>query len=113
MHDFDLERSRIDLSLLLNDYPPSFISQHFQRFFQLNKANAVIHRLDEEAYSRLHHQLLHQLSRREKQLQTMIHNHDKVPTALTTEPWNKKLMYPKFIFESAPIRNLKPLFLKW
>ncbi|CAF4155603.1 unnamed protein product, partial [Rotaria sordida] len=29
VEDFDMERIRIDLSLLLNEYPPSFISKHF------------------------------------------------------------------------------------
>ncbi|CAF3375169.1 unnamed protein product [Rotaria socialis] len=31
--DFHMERVRIDMSLLVNDYPPAFISKHFLRFF--------------------------------------------------------------------------------
>ncbi|CAF1468680.1 unnamed protein product, partial [Rotaria sordida] len=48
VEDFDMERIRIDLSLLLNEYPPSFISKHFHRFFEINQTMAVFERLDSQ-----------------------------------------------------------------
>ncbi|CAF1195729.1 unnamed protein product [Adineta ricciae] len=92
IREFDMERIRIDVSLLLNDYPFDFIAEHFQRFFDINNAQ--------------------KLSRREKQLQSMMQNYDQVPGALVVKPWNTKLMYLKFIFESGPTRNLQPAFYK-
>ena len=32
VHDFTIERIRIDMSLLLNDYPSAFITKHVSRF---------------------------------------------------------------------------------
>ncbi|CAF1228513.1 unnamed protein product, partial [Rotaria sordida] len=46
--DFDMERIHIDLSFLLNEYPPSFISKHFHRFFEINQAMSVFERLDSQ-----------------------------------------------------------------
>ena len=50
VHDFDIERIRIDLTLLLNGYPPHFISKQFQRFFRLNNAEKINTQLDEDLY---------------------------------------------------------------
>ena len=33
VHDFTIERIRIDMSLLLNHYPSAFITKHVSRFF--------------------------------------------------------------------------------
>ncbi|CAF1294457.1 unnamed protein product, partial [Rotaria sordida] len=52
--DFNSERIRIDMSLLLNEYPPYFITKHFKHFFQLNNATSIVQLLDEKAYQRLH-----------------------------------------------------------
>ena len=46
--DFDLERLDIELMLLLNGYPPRFVSYHFKRFFDENSA----------PYQELHQQLI-------------------------------------------------------
>ena len=56
--DFNVERIRIDVSLLLNNYPPKFISTQFHRFFQLNHAMPVLNQWDEHVYQRLHQTLL-------------------------------------------------------
>ncbi|CAF1417784.1 unnamed protein product [Rotaria sordida] len=42
VEDFDMERIRLDLSFLLNEYPPSFISKHFHRFFEINQAMPIV-----------------------------------------------------------------------
>jgi hypothetical protein len=113
VHDFDMERIRTDLSLLLNNYPPEYISKHFHRFFVINNAMPVLKHLDTQTYYQLHQKLLHQPSRREKQLITMIQDNETVPTALQIKPWDIKVMYPRFQFENGPIRYLKPSFLQW
>ncbi|CAF3894475.1 unnamed protein product [Rotaria sp. Silwood1] len=85
VEDFDIERIRIDLSLLLNEYPPSFVSKHFHRFFQLNQAMPVLERLDSDVYHEIHQNLLHKPTRKEKQLQETIEDLDALP-----EPLQKK-----------------------
>ena len=52
--DFNSECTRTDISLLLNDYPPNFISKQFNRFFRLNNAIPVLSQLNEESYHHLH-----------------------------------------------------------
>ena len=82
--DFNLERIRIDMSLLLNGYPPNFISHQFNRFFQLNHAMPVIEQLNEKVYHHLHQTLSQQPTRREKQLQNMMQDPVKTPLVLQT-----------------------------
>ncbi|CAF1052990.1 unnamed protein product [Rotaria sordida] len=65
LHDFHRERLRIHVSLLLNNYQPHFISNHFQRFFQVHKAAVLYKYFDENICSQLHLQLLYQTSMRE------------------------------------------------
>jgi hypothetical protein len=48
VHDFTIERIRIDMSLLLNDYPPAFITKHISRFFDQYNAQSVLKRLYEQ-----------------------------------------------------------------
>ncbi|CAF0840978.1 unnamed protein product [Didymodactylos carnosus] len=57
--DFNSERIRIDISLLLNSYPPNFISKQFNRFFHLNNTMPVLNQLNEQVYHRLHQKLLY------------------------------------------------------
>ncbi|CAF5035995.1 unnamed protein product, partial [Rotaria sp. Silwood1] len=71
LHDFHRERFRIHVSLLLNSYRPHFISNHFQRFFQVHKADILYKYFDENTYSQLHRQLLYQISKRELEEQAM------------------------------------------
>ena len=82
VHDFNSERIRIDVSLLLNNYSANFISKQFNRFFQLNDAMPVLNQLDKQVYHRLHQKLLHQPTRREKQLNTMMNEPIVSPTVL-------------------------------
>ena len=71
VHDFTIERIRIDMSLLLNDYPPAFITKHVSRFFDQYNAQSRLKQLNEQDYSNLHQKLLNQPTRREKQLQAI------------------------------------------
>jgi hypothetical protein len=54
INDFNSERIRIDMSLLLNQYPPKMITKHFHIFFRINNALPVLHQLDEDMYKQLH-----------------------------------------------------------
>ena len=104
--DFNLERIRIGMSLLLNGYPPNFISQQFNRFFQLNHTMPVIDQLNETVYHHLHQTLSQQPTRREKQLQNMMQGTVKTPLVLQTKLWDKEVMYSCYLFDSALTINL-------
>lgn len=69
VQDFDKERLSIELMLLLNGFPPNFIAYHFKQFFQQNNAMSFLEQLDNDKYVELHHTLIHQLARREKEQQ--------------------------------------------
>ncbi len=56
--DFDAERLNMEMILLLNVYPPPFISHHIKSFFIKCEAMSVLTELDTKAYQQLHHQLL-------------------------------------------------------
>lgn len=85
VEDFNSERIRIDMSLLLNQYPPPFITKHFNRFFQINKSMSLLDDLDQNVYRRLHHILLHQSTRREQQLSHVMQDPVKFPEVLKTK----------------------------
>ncbi|CAF1192396.1 unnamed protein product, partial [Rotaria magnacalcarata] len=65
LHDFHLERIRIELTLLLNQYPPNLLSNQFHRFFQMNKADQLIKTFDQQTYKQLHQSLLNSQTKRE------------------------------------------------
>ena len=113
VQDFNSERIHIDMSLLLNNYPPNFISKQFNRFFQLNQAMSVLDQLDEHVYQQLHQKLLHQPTRREKQLHDMIQDPIVSPFVLQPKIWNHKIMYPHYLFDSEQSSNFRKQFYKW
>ena len=113
VHDFNMECTRINTSLLLNSYPPHFITKQFNRFFLLNNAMPVIHLSNEHVYSRLHQNLLNQPTRREKQLQTMTQDPVRSPLVLQPKIWNRQLMFPRYLFDSALTSNFRQEFNKW
>jgi hypothetical protein len=82
VHDFNIERIRIYMSLLLNDYPPAFITKHVSRFFDQYNAQSVLKQLNEQAYDKLHQKLLHQPTRHEKQLQATTTDIPQMPQSL-------------------------------
>ena len=86
INDFNSERIRIDMSLLLNNYSPNFISKQFHRFFHLNNTISVLNQLNEEVYHTLHQKLLYQPTRREKQLHIMMQ--DPVNNPVVLQPKN-------------------------
>ena len=85
VNDFNSECIRIDMSLLLNHYPPNFIKKHFHRFFHLKNVLSVFNELNEKVYHRLHKQLLHEPTRREKQLGSMMQDPVRKSNGITTK----------------------------
>ena len=81
--DFDAERLNMEMVLLLNEYLPTFISHHVKNFFNNFNVMSVCAELDTDAYQKLHHQLLHKPTRRER---TAAYRrwHWQKPTAKTT-----------------------------
>jgi hypothetical protein len=69
VQDFDTERLNMEMVLLLNGYPPKFISYYIKRFFIMNNGTSIWTQSDKEAYQKLHQQLLHKPNQREKERQ--------------------------------------------
>ena len=113
VNDYNSECIRIDMSLLLNHYPPSFIKKQFHRFFHFNNALLVFNVLDEEVYHRLHMQSLYQLTRREKQLYSMIQDPVRNPMVLQPKIWNSDVMYPRYVFDSGLTVHLQKQIYTW
>ncbi|CAF4168711.1 unnamed protein product, partial [Rotaria sordida] len=112
--DFHMERIRIDMSLLLNHYPPKFITKHIDRFFRLNNVISILKRVDQQqVYEELHKKLLEQLTRREKTLKTMMQDSIKNPQVLQTKIWDRKVMYPRYQFDSGLTLNFRRSFHSW
>ncbi|CAF1184049.1 unnamed protein product [Didymodactylos carnosus] len=107
--NFNSEIVRIEMSLLLNHYPPNYLSKHFDRFLRLNNAINVFNTLDPHAYKDLHHKLLYQPTRNEKQRQGMLQDPVRSPAVLQTKIWDTSVMYPRYIFDSG----FPKLFGKW
>ena len=115
VHDFTIERIRIDMSLLLNDYPPAFITKHVSRFFDQYNAQSVLKQLNEQDYFQLHQKLLHQPTRREKQLQAIpTDDVAQMPESLMRKKaWNPNILYAPYQFESGPRTAFGLIFRAW
>jgi hypothetical protein len=104
--DFDAERLNIEMILLLNGYPPNFISHHIKNFFIKFNSMSVRTELDATMYQQLHHQLLYKPTRREKELQDMDDGTGKIlRTRQRHEPKNQIIIH--HTFESGPMLNFK------
>ncbi|CAF3264886.1 unnamed protein product [Rotaria sp. Silwood2] len=110
LHDFHMERLRIKVSLLLNNYPPKFIKN---QFFQVNKADILIKRFDEKTYHQLHYKLLYQPSKHELELKAMKNDPVLFPPILQQKPWNARIMCVRHTFESRPISTFSRQFMTW
>jgi hypothetical protein len=113
VHDFNIEHLRIELSLLLGQYPPIIISNQFLRFCQLNNAMPVLEQLNEEVYKRLHQQLINRTTQRENKLKELMKDPVKYPAILQQKPWDRKMMYPRYLFESGPMSTFPYEFYSW
>jgi hypothetical protein len=99
--EFDKERLNIEFTLLLNGYPPRFISYHFKHFFQKSNVTSPMELLDEVMYREFHEKLLGQPTRREKQQQNIALNGNRQLNS------NRKEIRVYFTFESGPMLNFK------
>jgi hypothetical protein len=113
VQDFNTERIRLEMSLLLNDYPPNFITKHFNRFFELNNTIRVLEQLDEQIYRQLHNKLLYQPTRHEKNLQKTMEDPVQFPEVLQPKIWDRKVMYPSYIFDSRLTIHFPKEFHTW
>ena len=69
--------------------------------------------LNELVYSLLHHTVLHQPTRRENQLQPMLQDPVRAPTVLQPKLWDRQLMFPRYLFDSALTTTFQKDFNKW
>ncbi|CAM4973346.1 unnamed protein product [Rotaria socialis] len=113
LNDFHLERIRIELTLLLNQYPPKMLSNQFHRFFQTNKADPLIKKFDQQGYNQLHQRLLYSQTKRKST--NLSSNTDPVtnPPALEQKPWDKSLMLIKYPFETGSNLTFPRQFYAW
>lgn len=113
VEDFHAECIRSDVSLLLNDYPPAFITKQRDRFFHLNEAMSVWKECNEQNYHHLHHRLVHTLTRREKLLLAMIDNPIEKPSVLQSKTWDVSVMYPRYLFDRSMTADFQQRFHAW
>ena len=113
VQDFDLECVRMDVSLLLNDYPPMFISKQKDRFFRVNNAVSIPKQLDASAYELLHSTTLNRSTRREKEIAETTIDPVESPVVLQPKKWNSHIMYPRYLFDRAFTVHLPDRFHKW
>ena len=111
--DFHSELCHIDVSLLLNGYPPNFIRKQFNRLFQSTPIVSMSDGMNEESYQQLHHRLLHQPTRHEQQLKKMMSKPIESPSVLQPYGWNKQIMFPHYLFDHERLGQLREAFMNW
>ena len=84
INDFNSERCRIDVSLLLNGYPPSFIVKQFHRSFYSNRTISVLEGINEHMCHQFYQRLLHQPTRRDQDLKKKNDQSNRITNSLTT-----------------------------
>ena len=105
-HDFDTERLNMEMVLLLNGYPPKFISRHIKSFFTKFNAMSVWTELDTDAYRILHQQLLHRPTQREQQLQNTSNQTDNSFRRIQRREHKNQIII-HHTFERGPLLNFK------
>ena len=111
--DFNRHRLRIDVSLLLSNYPPKTITNEFLRFFQMNNAEQVMKQRDEQAYHRLHQRILHKTMNKSKIPERSLEDLVKHPAVLEAKPWDRSVMCLRYSYESGPITRFSHEFFSW
>ena len=90
-------------------YTPRFVLYYLEQFFEQNNALSLVERLDNNVYIELHQKLLHQPTRRERELKYIMSD----PTQVSPNPleqrqsYNKKEVRVSFTFESGPMLDFK------
>ncbi|CAF1056566.1 unnamed protein product [Didymodactylos carnosus] len=98
--DFDQERLDIELMLLLNGFPRKFVSYNFKRFFEQNNALLLMERPDNGPYTDLHQKLIRQLTRRERDREMKIVEHERLQSQSTPQrvDWNTKQIRTRVVW---------------
>jgi hypothetical protein len=98
----------------LNHYTPALTDKHITRFFDQYNAQSILKQLDEQDYNKLHQKLLHQPTRREKQLQATTTDIPQIPESLMKKKaWDNNILYAPYQFESGPRTAFGPIFRGW
>lgn len=97
VEDFDDERRRIEMTLLLNGYPLKYIDYHFKKFFHTYNVSSLLQHMDQTIYELFHRTILNQLSRRERQEQM----NDRLDIL------NRSIIPIEYTYESGPVLKLK------
>ena len=113
VNDFNQERLRIEMSLLLSNYPPQFISNQFLRFFHVNNAVLLLKQLDHQVYQQLHTKLFYHSSRRKTQINNSIEHLVQKPPVIKQKIWDPRKMNIKYEFQSGPITKFSHEFSQW
>ncbi|CAF3918662.1 unnamed protein product [Adineta steineri] len=118
--DFDEERLHIELTLLLNGYPPKFISCHFKQFLQQNNVMSLMVELNDDIYQQLHDKLIRLPTRRERkqqQQQQQQQQNNLEQNELEIRKRNKKEIRVHFNYSSGPMldfpQKLRQLWNKY
>ena len=112
--DFNLERIRIDISLLLNSYPPKVITNQFLRFFQVLHAEPVLKQLDARVYQQLQQKVLYQPTRQETKLKDSKKTNPVLyPPVLQNKAYHQSMIYTRYTFETGPYMDFPREFYKW
>jgi len=109
INDFHRERLTIELTLLLNGYPPRFITHNFKRFFLELNAISLIEESNNDSYTNFHLELIHQPTGSEKRQQQEQQQQQLL--------LNKREIRIPFTFETGPLlqiqRQLEQLWQKF
>jgi hypothetical protein len=105
VEDFDQERLKIELKLLLNGYPLKFITDHFKQFFKQHNALLILEQPNQMIYQILHKKLLAQLSRRERQTNEELISNNNNNTLQKQQNQSKLTVH--FTFETGPMLQFK------
>lgn len=113
LEDFNTELVRIDLTLLLNGYPPHFIDKQFRRLLGPYKEALSAKPIDQQNYETFHRRLLNQPTRREAKSKQMTNDPIQSPAVLQPRIWNSKVMYPRYLYVSSTYITFKNQFFTW
>jgi len=113
VNDFNQERLRIEMTLLLCDYPPQIISNQFLRFFKQNNTELLIKRLDQYMYQCLHQNLLQHPTPHTNQSNSSIQTLIQYPIVLQQKTYDRRLLYIKYKFQSGLTTKFSSHFYQW
>ena len=108
--DFDRERLNIELTLLLNGYPPVFVSHHIRRFFDCHQMSTPLKDMNQATYKSLHEQVLACPTRRDREESSGDRTHDSMASSNTYEQEHQRsrtALLLHYTFESGPLLEFK------